>query len=81
MIENKKIPLLFVLLKNVKALSVNILTVEQIYDSEVSNVTFVSKNTDSRPLYSINNKSFLENDELLVKFDKSTFLPNQITFK
>jgi RNA binding exosome subunit len=32
-------------------------------------------------LISINDKSVLENDELIVRFDKRTFMPNQIEFK
>ena len=80
--ENKKTPQLFVIIPKVNSLSVNLLTIEQVYDP-VNNVTnkFLSTDGGSQKLESINDKSILENDELIVRFDKRTFMPNQIKFK
>ena len=64
-------------------MSVNLLTIENIYNVKNKNFTDpeFAKETKSRKLHKIDDSSYLENDEMLIHFDKRSFMPNLIFFK
>ena len=76
-------PQLFIQLPEVDPMSVNLLSIESHYNIKKNNQTDpeFAKETQSRRVHVLDENSVLENDELLVQFDRRTFMPNEIYFK